>query len=487
MGLRERTAANLGWTAASQALSVGLSTIVLIILASILSPNDFGIYAACNIVVTLSIQITTMGLDYAVVNSKNKWSTVVSTGGLLRIGFSCLALVLIVLLSGPLSQFFGIQNLETPMIVISTSLIILAIAFAPQIELTKNLRFKELSIARVASSVTWSGLSLTLAILYSSYWSLIIAFVAAQASSALVIYFFSRQRLVIHDYDGIARNQLLRFGGITALGGLVASLQMSADKFIVGSVNGSDSLGIYYAMSVYGITAPSWLTAIVNTVMFPTYSILTEKPLALRKAYADSLRFVSEFAAPVSLGLAGTSGLFVSVLLGGEWTDGIMSLSLLSIAGFFIAMTSPAANVFISVGRPELIYQITLAVLIPEILVATLAASQLGMTGVAATVMAFECGKFLYVVHKAASLTGMNRMETANEIVPYLASGAAVGAMALAISQLWGVSLPTLVLAIVAGVITYPVLGVIISRGKLRDDIREVLALLRNKQTTPPT
>jgi len=487
MGLRERTAANLGWTAASQALSVGLSTVVLIILASILSPNDFGIYAACNIVVTLSIQVTTMGLDYAVINSKNKWSTVVSTAGLLRLGLSGLAFVMIVLLSGPLSHFFNIQNLETPMIVISTSLIILAIAFAPQIELTKNLRFKELSIARVASSVTWSGLSLTLAVLHSSFWSLIVAFVAAQALSALVMYFFSRQRLVIHDYDGIARNQLLRFGGITALGGLVASIQASADKIIVGSVNGSASLGIYYAMSVYGITAPSWLTGIINTVMFPTYSMLTERPMALRKAYADSLRFVSEFAAPVSLGLAGTSGLFISILLGDQWTDGIMSLSLLSIAGFFMAMTSPAANVFISLGRPELIYQITLAVLVPEILVATLAASQLGMTGVAATVMVFECVKFLYVVHKAAKLTGMDRRETANEIIPYLASGAVVGAMTLVISQVWGESLPTLVLAIVAGAVIYLALGLVLSRGKLRDDIREILALLRNKQTVPRT
>jgi hypothetical protein len=152
-----------------------------------------------------------------------------------------------------------------------------------------------------------------------------------------------------------------------------------------------------------------------------------------------------------------------------------------------MAMTSPAANVFISLGRPELIYQITLAVLVPEILVATLDASQLGMTGVAATVMAFECGKFLYVVHRAAKLTGMDRRETANEIVPYLASGAVVGAMALVISQVWGESLPTLVLAIVAGVVIYLALGLVLSRGKLRDDIREILALLRNKQTVPRT
>ena len=484
MALRQKTVANIGWTAVSQALSVGLTTVVLVILASVLTPSDFGIYAACSIVVSLSIQFTTMGLDYAVINSKNKWSTVVSTGGFLRLGLSSLAFILIILLSGPLSQFFDINNLEVPIIALSTSLLILALAFVPQMDLTKNLRFKELSIAKVASSITWSALSLTLAFFDFSYWSLIIAFVSAQASSVVVIYVYSRQRLRTRDFDGIARNQLLRFGGVTALGGLMASIQANADKFVVGSVRGPDSLGIYYAMYIYGISAPSILTTIINTVMFPTYSILTDKPLAFRKAYADSLRLVSEFAAPVSFGLAGASALFVTVLLGKNWTDGIMSLSFLAIAGFFIAMTSPAGNVFIALGRPQLIYQITLAFLVPEILVAILAAQEFGMTGVAAVVMAFEGGKTVYVINKAAHLTGMDLRETASESVPFVVSGAAAGAFALGISLLWDESILALAFAVVVGIAIYLVLGSVLSKGKLRSDFREVLALFRDRETS---
>ncbi|MBU0686202.1 MAG: oligosaccharide flippase family protein [Candidatus Thermoplasmatota archaeon] len=477
MGLRQKTAANIGWTALSQALAVGTNSAVLLILANIITPDDFGLFAACATITMISGQLATLGLDYAVINSKEEWRKVVATGSILRIALSVLAFALIALFSSPISQYFGIADLQVPLIVAATSLLVLALAFPLQMNLTKNLRFKQLSLARIAYSLTWSVTSLSLAIVGFSYWSLIIGMVLGQLVSLGVLLRCS-DKWIGSSYQKQTAKNLFKFGSVATFGTIAVLLSSTVDKIIVGGTSGQVELGIYYYMYLFGTIVPSLLTGVINSVMFPTYTVLVNRPEVLRKAYGDTLRIVSEFSSLVSFGLAGGSMIFVSVLLGANWEAGITSLSFLALAGLFIAITSPAGNVFLAVGRPELVYRITFAVVIPEIPMMVLAADIWGMTGVSAVVMAFEGVKCLYVMHKTARIVGQHGRDIAYEILPFLFSGGVSGLVALMISWYLGLSLLTLILAASAVVVVFLALGSVLSKGRLLEDLRDVKQVL---------
>jgi len=480
MGLWQRTATNVGWIALAQFFTVGVNQLVLLALASILTPLDFGVYAACTVVNVVLIQLTSLGLDYAVINSRDEWKKVISSATIVRFVLSVVSLGLIVVLSGTLSDLFQIDNLELPMILASSAVVVIALAFPPSMELTKNLRFKRLSICRISGSATWSVLALTLALLDWSYWSLIVALVSSQLATLISAFLLSPERPAA-EYDRVIAKKLIRFGGVAVSGTFLGLLAISIDKFVVGAIVGPASLGVYWAMFTYGTASPQWISGIVNTVMFPTYTILRKKPEAMRKAYSETLRYVSEFSAPISMGLAGGSSLFVMVLLGGKWESGIASLSLLSVSGFFMSMASPAANVFVSMGRPDLIFRTNLQFLVPMALLLVPAAHAYEILGVSAVILGHESTKCVYVIHLAGKLTGAKASSIAKSIMPSVSAAVAAGLVVLAVNLLVQTSVLGLALAIILGVLTYFLLGQLLSRGAMLRDFREGVRAIRGE------
>lgn len=482
MDLRDMTARNMGWIALSQFVTVGVFQLVLLFLATLLPPRDFGIYAACTIVSALLLQVTTLGLDYAVIRSNDSWTEVVSTGTLLRVLFSVGGIVIVAAFSEEISALFGLSGFGIPIVVASLTVILSALSFPPQMDLTKSLQFRKLSISRMTSSVVWCVLAVSLTYLGFSYWSLVLPLIPSQISGLAVLYLQSPQRSTREVSTRVARN-LLKFGGVTSLGLLLAMFSVSIDKIIVGSILGSASLGIYWVMFQYGNLVPSWLTGVINTVMFPTYVRLDGQPAALRKAYMETLRYASEFAGLFSFGIAGASPLLVGVILGEKWSDGVAILSILGIGGYFAALTSPAGNVFISQRKPQLIYQITLAFLIPLTVFLVISTYLYGLLGASVVILSHQTILCIYVIHRADGLLAINRMEILREILPSAAAGIAVAVCLYLVSIGLNHSLFSLAIAIIIGTAAYSLLATALSGGRFAEDVKTGIRIIRMRQS----
>jgi len=481
MEFRDMTARNMGWIALSQFVTVGVYQLVLLFLATLLSPQDFGVYAACTIVSALLLQMTTLGLDYAVIRSNDSWAKVISTGTLLRVLFSVSGIVIVAVFSEEISALFGLSGFGITIIVASLTVILSAISFPPQMDLTKSLQFRKLSISRMISSVVWCVLAVSLTYLGFSYWSLVLSLIPSQISGLAVLYLQSPQRSTREVSAKVARD-LLKFGGVTSLGLLLAAFSVSIDKIIVGSILGSASLGIYWAMFQYGNLAPSWLTGVINTVMFPTYVRLDGQPAALRKAYTETLRYASEFAGLFSFGIAGASPLFVGAILGEEWSDGVMILSILAIAGYFTALTSPAGNVFVSQRKPQLLYQIALAFLIPLVIFLIIFTNLYGLIGASVVILSHATIMCIYVIHKSGRLLTINTSEILKGVAPSAIAGIATATCLYLLSFELEHSIFSLVIAIIIGIAVYSLLATALSRGRFVKDVEEGIRVIKMKR-----
>jgi len=478
MGLRETTVTNIGWTAVSQIAVVGLSQVLLLIIAHILSPQDFGIYAACMIVIGLAQILSIFSLDYGAIQSKEDWNKVVSTAWVLRISLSVIAIACVVLLSPIISAIFHIGNLELPLLILSLNLLVLAFTFPPQVYLAKLLRFKEISMARIAQSLVWSAAVLILAIIGALYWSLILASILSLVSFMIFVWLFARRRASLRFSKRIATN-LVRFGGILTAGSFIYLLSTNIDKILVGSMISPIMLGIYWLMYSYGTTAPTFMTGIINTVMFPTYVNLEREPEGVKKAYLETLRITSGFSALMAFGLAGGAYLFVNVLLGSNWLEGATSLAILSIAGLFISLTSPAANLFISKGKPELVLWLTVICFIPMIPILIVGIAFFGIIGASLAVLIYEGSKCLLVLNKAGKLLDTKSREIIPEILPSIIAGIASALCIALIQQLFGATVIVLILAALLGLATYIAIIIKVSHGKFLEDVKEGMQIIR--------
>jgi O-antigen/teichoic acid export membrane protein len=236
-------------------------------------------------------------------------------------------------------------------------------------------------------------------------------------------------------------------------------------------------------MFQYGNLAPSWLTGVINIVMFPTYVALDGQPDALRKAYAETLRYASEFAGLFSFGVAGISQLFVDVILGEEWNDGVAILSVLAIGGYFTALTSPAGNVFVSQRRPQLIYQIALAFLIPLIMFLVISTNLWGLLGASVVILSHAAFMCIYVIHRASGLLAINTFEILKGILPSATAGVAAAACLYIVSTGLDRSLFSLAAAIIIGTAVYSLLVTALSGGKFAHDVKEGIRIIRMRRS----
>jgi PST family polysaccharide transporter len=426
--------------------------------------------------------VTTLGLDYAVIRSYDSWTKVVSTGTLLRVLFSVSGIVIVAAFSEEISALFGLSGFGIPIVVASLTVILSALSFPPQMDLTKSLQFRKLSVSKMTSSVVWCVLAVSLTYLGLSYWSLVLSLIPSQISGLAVLYLQSPQRSTREVSTRVARN-LLKFGGVTSVGLLLALFSVSIDKIIVGSILGSASLGIYWAMFQYGNLAPSWLTGVINTVMFPTYVALDGQPAALRKAYTETLRYASEFAGLFSFGIAGASPLFVNLILGEKWNDGVTILSILAIGGYFTALTSPAGNVFVSQRKPQLTYQIALAFLIPMIIFLVISTNLYGLPGASVVILFHATIMCIYVIHRASGLLGINTLDILKGFLPSATAGIAAAICIYIVSFGLERSFFSLATAIIIGTAVYSLLATALSGGKFAEDVREGIRIVRRRRS----
>jgi PST family polysaccharide transporter len=194
---------------------------------------------------------------------------------------------------------------------------------------------------------------------------------------------------------------------------------------------------------------------------------------------------VSESAAPVAFGLAAGSSCFIAVLLGENWTDGAVSLSLLSIAGFFMAMTAPAATVFLSVGKPQLILKITLLFLLLMVPSVFVGADYLGMMGVALVVLAHESCKCVYVLLATSRLVDLESREIFVGLSHSLLSAGLMATGILILALTFTPSLTLLVIMVIIALTIYVPVESYLSHGKLLQDFRDGLHMMRPTRQGP--
>jgi len=181
----------------------------------------------------------------------------------------------------------------------------------------------------------------------------------------------------------------------------------------------------------------------------------------------------------LAFGLAGGAYLFVSVLLGVNWVEGATSLSILSIAGLFISLTSPAANLFISKGKPKLILWLTLGCFIPMIPMLIVGIAFFGIVGASIAVLIYEGSKCFLVLYKAGKLINMRNREIVPEIMPSIIAGLA-SALCIALLQLFlGVNILSFVIIVGLGFAVYIAIITIASHGKFLEDVKEGMRIIK--------
>lgn len=377
--LTEATARGLRWVTYGRLITEVLLLVSMVVLARLIPPSAFGMFAIAVIVQELAINVPSEGVASAIVQ-RDKVDRAHLQGGfalalLIGAALTIIGLVLCVVLVDPI---FGHETAE--MVAWTTPWFLLGATVAlPQAMLRRDLDFRKLSMLTLAQSAGRSGVTIILAAGFGLDGPALV-FGSLAGILAMTVLGFAFQPVPFPRWRGDAIRDLLPYGGPASLACFCWAGFRNGDYAIVGARLGAAQAGFYWRGYQLAVEYQSKLSSMMTQMAFPVLARTTgaDELFVMRRRMVQLLTTVSF---PLLGGLVILAPTLVPWLFGPAWEPAVLPTQILAGAGASSVVIDAVGAVLMATGRSRAMLGYGVAHFAVYI-VAVLIGSRWGLTGV---------------------------------------------------------------------------------------------------------
>lgn len=357
--LTHRAAHATWWSALEIAARYGVQLAVMVVLARLLTPTDFGLIAMLLVFTTIATLLVDSGFGTALVQQQRTHDDDETTVFLSGLCISCLVGLGLWLCAPAIAAFYA-----QPMLVPLTRLMIWvlpmsALAAVPDALLTQRLDFRARANAEIYASLSSGTAALLLAWHGFGVWSLAWQSIVSIGVRAVLLWLFSRWR-PRGRFRVSSFRKLFAFGSYMLMANLLNTISIRIQSLLIGRLFDSRTLG-YYTLAQNTQQAPAqFMSSVLNRVGLPVFSTVAERPGELVNALRLSLRVSIFVFVPCMAGIAVISKPLIATLYGDHWTPAAPLLSILAVSATLWPLHVLNLAAIGARGRSDLIFRLEL-------------------------------------------------------------------------------------------------------------------------------
>lgn len=442
----EKAIRGVPWTMLSYATNRVVSVATTIVLARLLVPADFGLFALATLGTGFISVFSGLGLGTALVVrqdlDRRGQGTVLS---LLLIAGVLFAAVLAAL-APPLARFFGEPRLTAILLAICAMLSISGLNWFYDSLLARELAFRRRFLAQLARVAAFSAAALALAVAGAGVWALVGAYVAGHLASTVAQLALAPYR-VAPAWDRAQVRGLLRAGSGFVLQDGAAFLEQNVDYVIVGRALPAAQLG-FYSMAYRQAELPYYAIADpIARVTLPTFARMRHLGEEVVPSFLSGLRMVALASLPLGVVLSAAAGPFVHALFGPRWPPMIGPLAVLGVWAVVRPLEVTIGTLLNALGHATFVGRLSLALLVPQAAGIAIAATTAGITAVAWVMLAHVTVALALVALMVQRVTGTSALAQWRALQPLVAAAAASWLATRALSDAMAGAAPAAALA----------------------------------------
>ena len=340
-------------------IGTGVSSfVVTILLARLLTPEDFGLIELLMIFIAISNIFIDSGFGQAIIREQEPSQTDLSSIFWLNFGVAVFLYVFLFFIAIYIATFFNEPRLVelsrvTFLVIIFNSLVIVQNA-----TLTSQLNFKAISQANVIGMFGAGILTLILAFLNMGVWAITANIVLQPLFKSIALWYYSTWRpSLIVNVNSI--NKYFSFGGFLLLEGLMDSIVTNISSLFIGKLYNKAELGYYSQGKKLNGYIISPFFSVVQQVTYPMIAKIGNEKERNREANRAMIQLLSFVFMPLSLFMC-IQGVFVTVVLFGEkWSASGIFLSISAISGIFYPIQILSENIIKVKGKSKSMFYIS--------------------------------------------------------------------------------------------------------------------------------
>jgi O-antigen/teichoic acid export membrane protein len=358
------------WMIAMRWAIRGVGLVSTVILARLLTPEDFGVVAMAMVAVAMLEVFTQSGVDLALLRTEAPTREHYDAAWTLEI-IQGLLLGAVLFLSAPLvGGHFEDERVTLVVQLLSLRAVIGGFQNIGVVDFRRRLAFgTEFKFGVYKKLLTFS-VTIVAALLLRNYWALVAGQVFGRIFEVGLSYGMSdyRPRLAmarIGEIWGFSRWLILsRFARL---------LNRQFDRWVVGSVGGAAAMGSYYIATDLASSPSDEVVMPMSRAAFPVYSRLQDDPVALRTAFVQVLQSMTSVSFVMGFGIGAVAHDFVSVVLGSQWLSAVPLIPWLGLFGALYGLVHTIDIFLVATGRERVAALLTVwnaFLLVPVLIVA---------------------------------------------------------------------------------------------------------------------
>ncbi len=307
-----------------------INFIIIIWLARLLSPADFGAISIVMAVIYILNIFMEAGFGSLIIQ-KNKISPEeINTIFFTNLGLAIIFYIFVFFTSSFIEDFLAISHLEVYLKVASIILIVNALGIVQFALIERNLNFRKLFLINIVALILAGSSAVIFAILNYGVWSLIIFQIVISVVKVILYYFNSewRPRLkcnfpFILESWGYTKNILFS--------SLIEGIYQKGIYFLIGKFSSPSTLGYFEQASKAKDVPTVALSASVRRVFFPMFSRIQDDKIQILRKFKKGLGILFFLATPLMFIMYFFSEFIVIILFSEKWAPAAIYLKLLSL------------------------------------------------------------------------------------------------------------------------------------------------------------
>ena len=424
--------------ATGTAAQLGVQFTVLVVLARLLSPADFGIVTAALTVVGLSSIFSQLGVGPALVQRSVLEKRHIHTAFTLSLVLGVLFYGAILVTAPFIEAFFRMEGLGDVLRLLGLVFPVKALGMVAESLAQRQLRFRLLSVAGILSyTLGYAVPGIICAVRGFGPYALVVAHLAQAVTHTGMLLLLQRHSLVPL-LEVRALRELMYFGSGMTVARLGNYLAGQADYFVVGRLFDASSLGLYSRAYQLMMIPVNLVGTVLDKVLFPAMASIQHDEARLAGTYRRGLWLVALLTFPMSAFSIVYTPALIRLVLGSEWLEATR-LSQILLSGLFFRtgykISDSLARATGAVYRRAWRQWIYAA----AVFAFSVIGSSFGLPGVAAGVTGAIVLNYVLMAHLSAKLASLHWKAFVEVVLPGLVLG--IASFSVSLIALWLVPL----------------------------------------------
>ena len=355
--LKEKTLSGVKWNAIGRFSTQGVSFVISILLARILTPSDYGVVGMIGIFMAIAQTFIDSGFGSALIRKKDCTDEDFSTAFYFNIAVGVICYLILFFTAPLIASFFNTPILIDIVRVLSINLFLNSLTIVQTAKLTIAMDFKSQAKVSLVATIVSGCVGLAMAYSGLGVWSLVYQSVSSSAVRTILFWMITKWN-PLRVFSKQSFNYLFSFGSKILSASLLHTIYANLTTILIGRLYPPKDLGYYSRGENLAKLPSSNLTGILQSVTYPILSKIQDDDARLIQVYRKYIRITSLVIFFGMFLMAALSKPLILTLLTDKWTDSIIYLQIFCFAYMFDHICQLNLNILYVKGRSDLVLKL---------------------------------------------------------------------------------------------------------------------------------